>query len=121
MREIIELYTYIRDNYNRNYSDIICKDNEILIVFHKEFKMKVSLCGLYKVYFNDIFYYDIDSQDVVDTINDFFTNSYIFCEVKKRKKSIIKIVPVDSYTDSYEIINAWSTLKTLKNSKEVTN
>ena len=114
MHEVIELYNYICEKYSNNYSNIICSRNSIQIVFHAEFCLKIVLERFCMIYFNDIFYYDIDYQDIVDAIDDFMSNRYIFCEAKKRKKSVIRIVPIENYKDDPHIIRAWSIGKTVK-------
>lgn len=114
MSEVVELYNYIYEKYGNNYSNIICSHNTIQIVFYAEFSIKIVLENFCMIYFNDIFYYDIDYQDIVDVIDDFMSNRYIFCETKKRKKTAIRIVPIENYRDDTHIIRAWSIRKTVK-------
>lgn len=114
MSEVIELHNYICEKYGNHYSSISCNHNMIQIVFHAEFSMTIVLERFCMIYFNDIFYYDIDYQDIVDAIDDFMSNHYIFCETKKRRKSVVKIVPIENYREDPHIIRAWSIFKTVK-------
>lgn len=109
MKDIDNLYQYIVKSYF-NYQSILQKENEIIITFHNEFEIKIKLQSFYKIYFNNIFYYDIDCQDIVETIDDLFTKKYAFCKQKNR----IKIIEIEKLHDSTKFINIWTTERTLK-------
>lgn len=109
MRDIFELYQYIKDKYH-NYQKIEYTDTEILIVFHDELEMKIRVQNYYNFYFNNIFYYNLDWQDVKDAIDDIFTNQYSFCE-KDKKLKIINLKDFHRHTNYNHI---WTIEKTLK-------
>ena len=109
MQELLTLYEYIRSKYN-NYQTIKCTSSEIVVVFHNEFEMKILLQNFYNVYFNGIFYYSVDWQDIKDTIDDVFTNNYVFCQ----KNNKLKIVSLKDYRENAHYTHAWTIEKTLK-------
>lgn len=109
MKDLGALYDYIIKNYN-NFSNIKYTDPEIVVVFHDELKMKVVLKEYFDFYFNDIFYYHVDWQDVKDMIDDIFTNTYAFCEQNKK----IKIVGLKNFQDKMTYRHVWTIKKTDK-------
>lgn len=109
MQDIFELYQYLKDNYH-NYKKIIHTEKEILIVFHDEFEMKIKVQNYFNLYFNNIFYYNLDWQDVKDTIDDLLNNHYAFCE----KNNKIKIVKLEELCNSAKYTHIWTIEKTLK-------
>ena len=65
--------------------------------------------GFFEIYFNNIFYCDVDGQDIKDTIDDLLTNQYVICEWKNK----IKILAVQEF-DNTLYNHAWTIEKTLK-------
>ena len=61
-------------------------------------------------YFNNIFYYNVDWQDIKDTIDDFLTNQYAFCEQNKK----IKIIRLKDFYNNTNYNHVWTIEKTLK-------
>ena len=84
MRDIFELYQYIKNKYH-NYQKIEYTDTEIIIVFHDELEMKIIVQNYYNFYFNNIFYYNLDWQDVKDAIY----QSVCFLRTERKTKSYI--------------------------------
>ncbi|MBO5045450.1 MAG: hypothetical protein J6C93_01095 [Clostridia bacterium] len=109
MQDIITIYQYIKSKYDR-YQKIKYTDKDIIIKFHDEFEMKISLQNYFNIYFNDIFYYNVDWQDIKDTIDDFFSNQYAFCE----KNNKLKIIKLKDYNVNANDNHVWTIEKTLK-------
>lgn len=111
MQDIFELYQYIKDKYH-NYQKIEHTETEILIVFHDEFEMKIKIKNYYNFYFNNIFYYNLDWQDVKEFVDDIFANQYAFCEKGKK----LKIISLKDYNvnTSYDYNHVWTIERTLK-------
>ncbi len=109
MQDILALYQYIKSKYDR-CQKIEYTDKEIIIKFHNEFEMKICLQDYFNIYFNDIFYYNVDWQDIKDTIDDFLTNQYAFCEQNK-KINIVNLNKIPNYTKYNHV---WTIEKTLK-------
>ena len=109
MRDIFTLYQYIKNTYD-NYQSIKYTDKEMIVQFHDEFEMKICLQDYFNIYFNDIFYYNVDWQDIKDTIDDFFINQYAFCEQNKK----LKIVSLKDFHVNANYNHVWTTEKTLK-------
>lgn len=109
MQDILALYRYIKNKYD-NYQMIHLTDIEIKIDFHDDFEMRIRLQGFYGIYFNNIFYYNVDWQDIQDTVDDFLTNQYAFC-VRNKKLEILKLC--DFYDDT-KYDHVWTIEKTLK-------
>lgn len=109
MRDIFELYQYIKNKYH-NYQKIEYTDTEIIIVFHDELEMKIIVQNYYNFYFNNIFYYNLDWQDVKDAIDDIFTNKYAFCEQKGK----LKVIYLNDYHESKDYKHVWTIEKILK-------
>lgn len=72
---------------------VLLKDNTITINFHSDFMLRIELNNYFIVYFNDTFYYDIDDQDILETLTDIIMKNHIFIERKKvlRGKRILVI------------------------------
>ncbi len=85
MSEIEKIYMYINSRFNNCVSSR-CTDNEIIIKFYDGFEMKITFKNRYMIYFNNYFYYDIDGQDIVDTIEEIFSNKYVYCLGKDKIK-----------------------------------
>lgn len=109
MQNLFTLYQYIKNKYH-NYQKIKYTETELMIVFYNEFEMKIRLQGYYAVFFNDIFYYDIDWQDIKDTIDDVFTGKYAFCE----RNGKIKIIDLNDYHESKNYNHVWTIERILK-------
>ena len=114
MEEIICLCEHVKSNHRAKYFDITCIDKEMVVVFHKELIVKIIFDGFYKIYINNVFYYDVDAQDIMNTIDDLFSGKYVFCKIKGIRNYKIKIIPLARYINSNQIICAWSMEKTLK-------
>ena len=99
MRDIFELYQYIKNKYH-NYQKIEYTDTEIIIVFHDELEMKIIVQN----------YYNLDWQDVKDAIDDIFTNQYAFCEQKGK----LKVIYLNDYHESKDYKHVWTIEKILK-------
>ncbi len=112
VESIVGLYEYIKENYC--FQIELRNEKELFVFFQKDFIMTITFCNIYKLYFNNIFYYDVDIQDIIDTINDIFSNTYIFCIVKHKPKNRIKVVSLEKYRDNNNIINAWTIDKKIK-------
>ena len=109
MKNLLTLYQYIINKYD-NYQTIKYTETEIIIGFHDELEMKIQLQGFYNIYFNNIFYYNVDWQDIKDTIDDFLTNQYAFCEQNKKLKNM-KLKDFDVNTKYNHV---WTIERTLK-------
>ena len=72
---------------------ILLEDRIITINFHSNFIIKIELNSYFYVYFNETFFYDIDEQDILETLSDIITKNHIFIERKKilRGKKILVI------------------------------
>ena len=114
MEEIIHLYEYVKTNHTTKYSSITCNEKEIVVAFHKELIVKIIFDGFYKIYINDIFYYAVDVQDIIHTIDDIFSGKYVFCKIKSIRNYKIKIIPMTKYINSNQIVRAWTMEKSLK-------
>ena len=109
MKNLLTLYQYIINKYD-NYQTIKYTETEIIIGFHDELEMQIQLQGFYNIYFNNIFYYNVDWQDIKDTIDDFLTNQYAFCEQNKK----IKIIRLKDFYNNTNYNHVWTIEKTLK-------
>lgn len=109
MRDILALYRYIADNYD-NYREIKLAGEEISVVFYDGFEMKIKEQNFFNFYFNDIFFYGIDWQDVKGTIDEFFTDKCVFCE-KNRK---FKVIYAEDYRENNKFDRVWTIKKALK-------
>lgn len=109
MQDLLTVYKYIKNKYN-NYKKIKYIETEILIIFHDKFEMKIREQNYFNFYFNNIFYYNIDWQDVKDTIDDIFTNQYVFCEQNKK----LKIMYLKDFYNDTKYNHIWTIEKTLK-------
>lgn len=109
MQDLLSLYLYIKNKY-RGYQAIDYSETEILIVFHDALEMKVRFDGYFDVYFNNIFYYDVEWQDIQDTIDDFFTNQYVICEKNKK----LKVVKKEKFRVNGKYDHVWTIEKALK-------
>ena len=109
MKNLLTLYQYIINKYD-NYQTIKYTETEIIIGLHYELEMKIQLQGFYNIYFNNIFYYNVDWQDIKDTIDDFLTNQYAFCEQNKK----IKIIRLKDFYNNTNYNHVWTIEKTLK-------
>lgn len=65
----------------------------ILISFHDNFQLSIILNNYYKVYINDVFYYDIEGQDIFESIEEIANDKWIFVDkidlLHKRKIVLI--------------------------------
>lgn len=97
-------------NFLNDKLDII--NNIINIHFHSEFILTIEFKGDFLLYFNDVYYYDVEDQDILETIIDLATNDYIFIEKKKllRGKKVL-VLPASKYD---EIIKDFPRRKVLK-------
>ena len=109
MQDLLSLYLYIKNKYH-NYQMIEYSEMEISIVFHGALEMKIRLEGYFGIYFNNIFYYDVEWQDIRDTIDDFFTNQYAICEKNKK----LKIVKKEKFCENGKYNHVWTIEKVLK-------
>ena len=109
MKNLLTLYQYIINKYD-NYQTIKYTETEIIIGFHDELEMKIQLQGFYNIYFNNIFYYNVDWQDIKDTIDDFLTNQYAFCEQNKK----IKIIRLKDFYNNTNYNHVWTIEKSMK-------
>lgn len=109
MQDLLSLYQYIKNKYD-NYQAIKYTEKEIIVGFYDEFTMKIRLQGFYNIYFNDIFYYGVDWQDIKDTIDDFLSNQYAFCEQNKK----LKIIRLKDFHENTNYNHVWTIEKTLK-------
>lgn len=109
MQDLFTLYQYIKNKYN-NYKTIEYTEKELIVVFYEEFIMKIQLKGFYRIYFNDIFYYEVDWQDIKDTIDDFLLHQYAFCEQNKK----LKIISLKDFHMNVNYNHVWTIEKTLK-------
>ena len=109
MQDILTLYQYIKSKYDR-CSKIKHTGKEIVVKFHDEFEMKICLQDYFNIYFNDIFYYNVDGQDIKDTIDDFLTNQYAFCEQNKK----LKIMKLKDFDVNTKYNHVWTIERTLK-------
>lgn len=109
MQDLYTLYQYIKNKYD-NFQTIKYTGTEIIISFHSEFEMKIRLQDFYNIYFNDIFYYNVDWQDIKDTVDDFLTNQYAFCEQNKK----LKIMKLKEFDVNTKYNHVWTIERTLK-------
>lgn len=109
MDELFSLYEYIKGTYD-SYQEIKYTGTEIIVRFHDEFEMEIRLQNAYNIYFNNFFYYNIDWQDMKDTIDEIMTNQYVFCE--RRKK--IKVFEADKFIKHKKYNHIWTIKETLK-------
>lgn len=115
MDNIIKLYEYIKSHHSTKYISATCEQNEISIVFHRELTIKIVFSNYYYMYVNDIFYYDIDEQDIVSLIDDIFIGSYVFYKIKSISGYKIKLISVARFCgDDNNIISAWTINETIK-------
>lgn len=114
MKEITQLYEYIKSHHGEKYFSITYNHYNVIVVFHNELSIRFTLDNFYKIYINDVLYYDIDEQDIIHTVDDIFSGEYVFCKIKGIKNYKIKIIPLTKYIDANHIIGAWTMKKTLK-------
>ena len=69
----------------------LCND-EIVINFHKDFVLEIKLKDFFSVYINSILYYNIEEQDIWESIHEIIDEKVVFIESNglfKRKVVII--------------------------------
>ena len=109
MQDVFMLYQYLKNKYD-NYKTITYSEKEIIVSFYDEFVMKIRLQGFYNIYFNDILYYGVDWQDIKDTLDDFLSNQYAFCEQNRE----LKIIKLKDLNDTTNYTHIWTIEKILK-------
>ena len=105
--ELMDLFKHIKEEYPQ-YQSILQNDKEMEIVLNEDLHMKVKFYNFFNIYFNDFFYYDIDPQDVIDFVDDIFSNNNIICVKKKWNKYRVDIVPSKDYIRTKNVIDAWT-------------
>lgn len=108
-KNLFTLYQYIKNKYD-NYQDIKYSETEIIIVFYDELEMRISEQKYFNLYFNNIFYYNVDWQDIKDTLDDFFSNKCVIC----LKKNRIKIFYLSDYKANNDFTHVWTISEKLK-------
>ena len=109
MQDLLTLYRYIQENYS-HYQEIEYTGAKIVVTFYTGFEMEIRLQGLYNLYFNGMLYYSIDWQDIKDTIDDFLTDQYVFCQ----RSNKIRVVKLEDFHENTKCNHAWTIQKKLR-------
>lgn len=78
---------------------LIYLNNIIYIKFHKDCQIAIKFNKYFKIYINNIFYYDIEGQDIFESIKDIVNDNWIFVEkVNFINKKKILLIPKNKFT-----------------------
>lgn len=92
MKSIKELYIEL-NKIQRITNVLSLKDDVISINFHSDFILTIKQNIYFDIFFNNVFYYNIEDQDILGSLMDIIQNDYIFIERKnifgKKKISMI--------------------------------
>lgn len=80
-RNIIDLFSEL-EKIEKIENKISFNDNAIIIKIHNELNITIKDKGLFHMFLNDIFYYDIEPQDVVAFIDEIVNGMWLFIEYK---------------------------------------
>lgn len=82
------------------------KNNIIYIDFHKDCRISIIYNKYFELYINNIFYYDIEGQDIIEITTDIINNEWIFVEKMNffNKKKII-LIPKNKFSMQKEKVN----------------
>ena len=75
------------------------------------FEIKIKYDKFFQIYINSIFYYNVDIQDINDTIDEFFNGDLLFYEIEKGNKKLIGISERKKFTPRRNISRIWSMRK----------
>lgn len=81
----------------------LCND-EIVINFHKDFVLEIKLKDFFSVYINSILYYNIEEQDIWESIHEIIDEKVVFIESNglfKRKVVIIDWAKFERKKEKY--------------------
>ena len=81
----------------------LCND-EIVINFHKYFVLEIKLKDFFSVYINSILYYNIEEQDIWESIHEIINEEVVFIESNglfKRKVAIIDWAKFERQKEKY--------------------
>lgn len=81
----------------------LCND-EIVINFHKDFVLEIKLKDFFSVYINSILYYNIEEQDIWESIHEIINEEVVFIESNglfKRKVAIIDWAKFERQKEKY--------------------
>ena len=82
----------------------LCND-EIVINFHKYFVLEIKLKDFFSVYINSILYYNIEEQDIWESIHEIINEEVVFIESNglfKRKVAIIDWAKFERQKEKYK-------------------
>lgn len=86
-KNINELYYKLISN-SKIEKCIKLLNNEIIIQPYNRFIMTIMKTDYFDVYINNTFYYSVESEEILDFINDFFDGKYVFIEKKKKNGKV---------------------------------
>lgn len=112
MNELGVLYEYIQKRYLQRVDNLELSCS-LRICVYEGFEIEIRYNMVFQIYINNIFYYDVDIQDINDTIDEFFNGDLLFYEIKKGSKKIIKISERKKFTPTRNISRVWSISKDL--------
>ena len=112
-KALIDLYGRLQ-KVNHFYQQMMFENEQIKIIVHSEFVIDIKNNQFFDLYLNNIFYYNIDEQDIYDMIVDLLSGEYVFCLIETRKRTQIKVVQKDMFQDSHKILKAWTVEGVLK-------
>lgn len=122
--EFERFYT-LRDLYNKLTSVVFLQnkiqleDERIKITFHDHYMLTVKLNSYFNVYINDIFYYNIEEQDIWESICELTDDKSVIIEcnsiLKNRK---VKVMQVDDFNKQKNKIMQKKNLKVF-NTREI--
>lgn len=89
IKTIDDLYSTLINNTKIKSLRKITAD-KLVIQPNDEFTMNIYKKEYFDIYINNLFYYSIEPEDILEFINDFFNNKFVFIEKidKKGKKSV---------------------------------
>jgi len=110
MNELSVLYEYIQERYLQRVDrlELSCS---LSICVYEGFEIEIRYDKGFRIYINNIFYYDVDSQDINDTIDEFFNGDLLFYEIEKGNKKLIGISERKKFTPHRNISRIWSMRK----------
>lgn len=85
-----EVVYYLDSFYKDKY---YIDDNCLLLNVNKHFIIKVVFNGYYHVYINDVYYYNIDGQDIVESLNEIALDEDYVIQYKRK----IRFVPKSKF------------------------
>ena len=110
--ELGKLCSYIKTEFPA--FPVVYENGVLSVPFRDDFAMKIRFNGFYLLYFNDLFDYDVDEQDIREYVKEILSDRYVFYTVKRWRKPRLKVVPKEQYKDAPRVLRAWTIEKTIK-------